>query len=164
MNDLTYREEQWLKKLAQDNKFFDSLLQNYENNYYLTNKQYNWLNRSINELEDNDEDDIIILDKDDFRFLNDHSEDNEEMMEILETYKENGNLDEYEYNRFVHLKIKIIKDNENCSVDIKSISNYINKRDFEHSIIRILCPHCYFRCSSQVKFCAKCGEPLKKTK
>jgi len=163
MNDLTYREEQWLKKLAQDNKFFDSLLQYYENNYYLTNKQYNWLNRSINELEDNDEDDIIILDKDDFRFLNKQAEYNDEFIEILEIYEENGYLNEYEYNQFIHLKYKHNKDNERDSIDLNSTYNISStKRDPEHTIIRILCPHCYYRCSPQVNFCAKCGEPLKK--
>ncbi|MEE9378396.1 MAG: hypothetical protein V3V33_10210 [Candidatus Lokiarchaeia archaeon] len=163
MIDLTYREEQWLKIFAQDNKFFNSVLQYYENNYYLTKKQFNWLIRSINKLEDNDEDNTIILDKDDFIFLNTQAEYNDELMEILEIYEENGYLDDYEYNQFVHLKFKLIKDKGKDSIDIKSTNNIsIKKRDPEHSIIRILCPHCYYRCSPQINFCAKCGEPLKK--
>jgi hypothetical protein len=34
------------------------------------------------------------------------------------------------------------------------------KTHLEHAIVKIPCPHCNFLCSPQIKFCAKCGEPL----
>lgn len=94
MRELKDEEEQWLKVFAQDNEFFRYLLDFYERNGYLTDKQYDCLARDIYKAEEEGD---TILDKDELRFLKKNAENNENLMELLEIYEDNGFFDEYEY-------------------------------------------------------------------
>ncbi|MFX1366941.1 MAG: hypothetical protein ACFFCE_19855 [Promethearchaeota archaeon] len=94
MRELNNEEEQWLKLFAQDNEFFHSLLEFYERNNYLSDKQYSCLARDIYKAQ---EDGDTILDKEELRFLKENADNDEELMELLEIYEDNGFLDEYEY-------------------------------------------------------------------
>ena len=164
MKELTNEEEQWLKAFAKENQFFDSLLEFYERNDYLTDKQYYCLARDINDAEEKGD---KILDKEELRFLEENAENNEELTELLETYEDNGFLDDYEYRQLMHLKYEFTK-KESGAEDFSfqksvepTITKSFDKSDPKKTIIRIPCPHCGSLCPPQVKFCPKCGEPLK---
>lgn len=163
MRELTYEEEQWLKALAKDNEFFSSLLEFYERNDYLRDKQYYYFARDINKAEEEGD---TILDEEELRFLKENSEDNELLLDILEIYEENGFLGEYGYNQLIHIKYEFTKKEKGVKdFDLQiSFEPTITKRfentDPETTIIRIPCPHCNSLCSPQVRFCKKCGEPL----
>ena len=163
MRELKDEEEQWLKVFAQDNDFFHSLLEFYERNNYLTDKQYYCLVRDIDKAEEEGD---TILDKEELRFLKDIAEQNYDLKELLEIYEDNGFLDEYEYRQFINLKNQYTrkeqddKDFKLGEINEPQIIKRVDERDPNKTIIRIPCPHCSSLCSPQVKFCAKCGEPL----
>ncbi len=167
MRELKNEEQQWLKVFAQDNDFFKSLLEFYERNNYLTDKQFDCLARDIYKTEEEGD---TVLDNDDLTFLKENAEDNEDLMELLETYEDNGFLDEYEYNQLIHLKYEFTKKNKgDKDIEVQKrfepkITKRYNKIIPDKIIIRIPCPHCNSLCSPQVKFCKKCGEPLPRFK
>ncbi len=107
MTDLSREEEQWLEVFAKYNPFFDDLLRYFFKNGFLTEKQYEYLEKEIDKAE---EDGNNILDKDDFRFLKEHAEENEDLKEILEIYEEDGFLDDSDFNTFIDIKLELNPD------------------------------------------------------
>jgi len=96
--------------------------------------------------------------------LNKHSEEYDELKELLEYYTDSWYLYDEEYNDFIGLKIKIQKElygsktTETNKIDNLQNSQYIVNE--EDAIIRIPCPHCSFLCLPNVKYCMQCGEPI----
>lgn len=104
MKDLSGEEERWLEVFTRYNPFFEDILKFFSKNNFLTEKQYEQLEEEIVKFE---EDGNYILDKADFRFLKDHSEENEDLREILEIYKEDGFLDDSDFNKFFDIKLDL---------------------------------------------------------
>jgi len=53
MTELTYEEKQWLKVFARDYEFFRSLISYHEDHGFLTDNQYYYLRKQIDDEEDN---------------------------------------------------------------------------------------------------------------
>lgn len=163
MIELEDEEKQWLKIFAKENKFFASLLKYYRRKGYLTEKQFACLIDDINEAE---EDGDTLLTDEELKFLKDNAKNDQQFLEIFEEWEENGYLDGYEYNNFIHLRVKFTKNtqkNQSSTQQKYSVNDktYIShERDRMTKIIRIPCPHCHLLCSPQAEFCANCGEPL----
>ena len=96
MKDLSNREIHWLIIHARDNEFFTSLHDFYKRSGHLTSKQHYYLTQGIEKAENTEE----------VAFLRDNADINQDLKETLEIYEENGYLEEYEYNDFIHLKVK----------------------------------------------------------
>ena len=155
MRELSEEEEQWLEVFAKYNPFFDDLLRFFLKNNFLTEKQYEYLEKEIDRAE---EDGDSILDKADFRFLKEHAEENEDLREILDIYEEDGFLDDSDFNIFIDIKLEL-----NPDFQKREISTIKSKNKSEKYLLDInkkVCPHCSFLCPSQMKVCLKCGEPL----
>jgi len=107
MKDLSEEEEQWLEVFAKYNPFFDDLLQFFFKNAYLSEKQYECLEKEIDRAA---EDGNIILDKADFRFLKENAEENEDLRAILKNYEDDGFLDDFDFNTFINIKLELNPD------------------------------------------------------
>ncbi len=72
------------------------------------------------------------------KFLEENSETNEKLRELLKLYEDKGYLENRFYKEFLDLKTVITgKIEEDKPVE----------RPFKHKIVKILCPHCSFLCS-----------------
>jgi len=76
--------------------------------------------------------------------------------------------DEFFKSLFSHYKLKGFLTNDQyywLNLFIKSsdtIESDTNKSQMNPTLRKIPCPHCSFLCSTQIKYCSKCGEPLPK--
>ena len=120
MVKLTNEEEHWLREFAKESEFFESILTSYEVNLYLTSKQRHRIREEIKK-DENDGD--IILTNEELIFLIefvDIDSDLEELMEIYEIYE---CFSEYEYRKFINLKLKYIEKEK--QIDYKEIKRNI---------------------------------------
>ena len=88
--------------------------------------------------------------------MEEFSENDESLSEILKTYENKGFLDKTNYEAFLEIKLNITGKAER-SEKSKSLESA-----FKHKVVKISCPHCNFLCSPHIQFCKKCGEPLPK--
>lgn len=107
MKELSEEEEQWLEVFAKYNPFFEDLFSFFTKNKFLTEKQYDSLEKELEKVE---EEGKYILDKADFSFLKEHIEDNEDLRKILEIYEEDGFLDDSDFNSFFDIKLELNPD------------------------------------------------------
>ena len=150
MKELNDIETRWLEAFAKKHDFFASFLLHYKLKNFLSNNQYYWLHLYINQAE---EDGDTLLTGEEFKFLEENSEKNEKLRELLKLYEDKGYLENLFYKEFLDLKTEITgKIEEDKPVE----------SPFKHKVVKIPCPHCSFLCSPQVQFCSKCGEPLPK--
>jgi len=157
MKELTEREQQWLNAFAKNHEFFNSFLLVYKLKYNLSNNQYYWLHLYINQAEEEGD---TLLNAEELIFLKENTEKDYNLKEILEIHNKLGYLEKPEYTMFLELKSNLTKQ---IKRDIESsITHKSSKSPTNHKIIKIPCPHCSFLCSTQIDFCAKCGEPLPK--
>ena len=150
MKELNDKEIQWLEAFAKKHDFFGSFLLHYKLKNRLSNNQYYWLHLYINQAE-NDGD--TLLNAEEVKFLEENSEDNEKLRELLKLYEDKGYLDNLFYKELLDLKTEISEEVE----EAKPLES-----PFKHKVVKIPCPHCSFLCSPQIQFCSKCGEPLPK--
>lgn len=128
MVKLTNEEEYWLREFAKENELFESMLTSYEVNRYLSSKQRYRIRKEINK-EENDGD--IILLKEELIFLKEFVDIDSDLEELLEIYEIYGCFSEYEYRKFIKLKLKYIeKEKERESgnqIDYKEIKRNIEQ-------------------------------------
>lgn len=122
---LTNEEEHWLREYAEVNKFFGSILNFYERKGYLNIKQRYHLRKEINK-EENDGD--IILPKEELVFLKEFVDIDSDLEELSEIYEIYGCFSEYEYRKFIKLKLKYI---EKETVTLSHIDYKEIKRNIE---------------------------------
>ena len=150
MKELTETEIQWLEAFAKSHEFFASFLLHYKVKHQLSNNQYYWLHLYINLAEEQGD---TILPADEIKFMEEFSENDKPLSEILKIYEIEGFLDKTNYEAFLEIKLNITGKAEKS----KSLENA-----FKHKVVKIPCPHCNFLCSPHIQFCKKCGEPLPK--
>ena len=150
MKELNDVESRWLEAFAKKHDFFASFMLHYKLKNCLSNNQYYWLNLYINQAE---HDGDAQLNNEEIKFLEENSETNEKLRELLKLFEDKGYLENLFYKEFLDLKTAITgKIEEGKPVE----------RPFKHKVVKIPCPHCSFLCSPQIQFCSKCGEPLPK--
>jgi Leucine-rich repeat (LRR) protein len=150
MKELTDREVQWLEAFAKTHDFFASFLLHYNLKNHLANNQYYWLWLYINQAEENGD---RLLTPEDITFLEENSQNDKNTQELFELFNEKGYLENLKYKEFLELKQKIL--GERVEIIPKN-------SNFTHKVVKVLCPHCNFLCSTQISYCSKCGEPLPK--
>jgi len=153
MKELSDREIQWLEVFAKKHEFFASFLLHYKLKNSLSNSQYYWLHLYINQAEENGD---TLLTAEEVTFLEEKSQNDESLRELMEIYKDKGYLENLKYKKFLSLKTEMMG-------EIGEIGE-AKPRDsiFKHKVVKIPCPHCNFLCSPQISHCSKCGEPLPK--
>lgn len=104
MKELDREELEWLKVIAKYNPFFEDLLQFYSKNNFITEKQYERLEEEILRYE---EDGNHILDIEDYNFLEDHAGESESLRAIFQKYKEDGFLDDSDFNKYFDIKLDL---------------------------------------------------------
>ena len=150
MKELNDVEIRWLEAFAKTHDFFASFLLHYNLKNCLSNNQYYWLHLYINQAEEHGD---ILLNAEDVKFLEEKSDINDKLRELLTSYEDKGYLEKLFYREFLDLKTKITGKIE--------VGEPL-ERPFKHQVVKIPCPHCSFLCSPQIQFCSKCGEPLPK--
>ena len=150
MKELADREIQWLEVFAKNHEFFASFLLHYNLKNHLANNQYYWLRLYINQAEENGD---TLLTAEEITFLEDKSQYNEKLRELLEIFKDKGYLENLKYKEFLSLKTEMT--GETGETKPKDST-------YKHRVVKIPCPHCNFLCSPQILHCSKCGEPLPK--
>jgi len=153
MKELTDTEIQWLEALAKKHEFFASFLLHYKLKQHLSNNQYYWLHLFIDQAEEQGD---TISSTEEIEFMEEFSENDESLSEILKIHEDKGFLDKTNYEAFVEIKLNITGKAKKAEKS-KSLENA-----FKHKVVKIPCPHCNFLCSPQIQFCKKCGEPLPK--
>jgi len=153
MKELTDTEIQWLEVFAKRHEFFASFLLLYKLKQHLSNNQYYWLHLYINQAEEQGD---TILSAEAIKFMEEFSETNELLSDILKIYEDKGFLDKTNYKAFLEIKLNITGKAERAEKS-KSVENA-----FKHKVVKIPCPHCSFLCSPHIQLCKKCGEPLPK--
>jgi len=153
MKELTDKEIQWLEAFAKKHEFFASFLLHYKLKNGLSNNQYYWLHLYINQAEEQGE---TILPAKEIKFMEEFSERDDPLSEILKIYEDKGFLDKSNYEAFLEIKLNITGKAGKAEKS-KSVES-----GFKHKVVKIPCPHCNFLCSPQIQFCKKCGEPLPK--
>ena len=153
MKELTDKEIQWLEAFAKKHEFFASFLLHYKLKQHLSNNQYYWLHLYINQAQEQGD---TILPAEEIKFMEEFSEINEHLSEILKIYEDKGFLDKTNYETFLEIELNITGKAEKVE---KSESL---ESAFKHKVVKIPCPHCNFLCSPHIQFCKKCGEPLPK--
>ena len=153
MKELTDTEIQWLEAFAKKHEFFASFLLHYKLKQHLSNNQYYWLHLYINQAEEQGD---TIFSAEEIKFMEEFSETNEPLSEILKIYEDKGFLDKTNYEAFLGIKLNITGKAERAE-NSKSVESA-----FKHKVVKIPCPHCNFLCSPHIQFCKKCGEPLPK--
>ena len=150
MKELADSEIQWLKAFAKNHEFFASFLLHYKLKNHLANNQYYWLQLYINQAEESGD---TLLSAEEITFLEEKSQNNEKLRELLEFYKDKGYLENLKYKEFSSLKTEMTGE-----------AGEPKPKDsiFKHKVVKIPCPHCNFLCSPQISYCSKCGEPLPK--
>jgi len=151
MKELTDTEIQWLEAFAKKHEFFASFLIHFRLKQALSNNQYYWLHLYINQAEEQGD---TILPAEEIKFMEEFSETNELLSEILKIYEDKGFLDKIYYEAFLEIKLNITGKTEKAEKS-KSVESA-----FKHKVVKIPCPHCSFLCSPHIQFCKKCGEPL----
>ena len=104
---MSAEEVQWLEVFANYNPFFKDLLRYFSKNTFLSEKQYECLEREIERAEDEGNN---ILDEADLKFLKEQAKENDELQEILENYKEDGFIDKFDFNTFIDIKLELNPD------------------------------------------------------
>ena len=150
MKELTDTEIQWLEAFAKTHDFFASFLLHYKLKNCLSNNQYYWLHLYINQAEENGD---TLLNAEEIKFLEENSENDEKLRELLKIFEEKGYLENLFYKEFLDLKTAITGKIE----EEKPVESPL-----KHKVVKLPCPHCSFLCSPQIQFCSKCGEPLPK--
>ncbi len=150
MKELVDREIQWLQAFAKKHEFFASFLLHYNLKGYLSNNQYYWLNLFLNQAEDQGD---TILSATEIEFLEEFSKGSEKIGVFLGIYEDNRYLEDGKYKEFLSLKAEMMGNLK----EVKAPESI-----FKHKVVKIPCPHCSFLCSTHIKFCSKCGEPLPK--
>jgi len=150
MKELTDTEIQWLEAFAKKHEFFASFLLHYKLKHRLSNNQYYWLHLYINQAEEHGD---TLLTTEEITFLEEKSQNNENLRELLEIYKDTGYLENLKYQELSSLKTKIMGE----TGEVRQKAN-----TFKHKVVKIPCPHCNFLYSPQISHCSKCGEPLPK--
>ena len=150
MRELRHKEIQWLEAFVKSHEFSVSFLLHYKLKKYLSNNQYYWLRLYINLAEENGD---ILLAAEEITFLEEKSQNNENLRELMEFYKDKGYLENLKYKEFLNLRNKMIG-------EIGEAKPKVGK--YQHKVVKIPCPHCNFLCSPQISHCSKCGEPLPK--
>ncbi len=150
MKELVDREIQWLQAFAKKHEFFASFLLHYNLKGCSSNNQYYWLNLFLNQAEDQGD---SILSATEIEFLEEFSKGSEKLGVLLGIYEDNGYLEHGKYKEFLSLKAEM----RGNLKEIKAPESI-----FKHKVVKIPCPHCSFLCSTHIKFCSKCGEPLPK--
>lgn len=163
MIELTPEEERWLVIFAKDNPFFNSLLEFYEKNDYLTEDQYECLENDIEEMEAEGKQ---LLSKTDVKFLKAYAQVNEILRQIFDSYNERGYLDAIDIDTIIDLKSEMSLDyDDGISSFLKMKADKMNNESKRvkpnYELIRKICPHCSARCLPKQKYCGKCGEPLR---
>jgi len=100
MKELTDTEIQWLEAFAKKHEFFASFLPHYKLKQYLSNNQYYWLHLYINQAEEQGD---TILSAEEIKFMEEFSEKEEALSDILKIYEEKGFLDKFNYEVFLQL-------------------------------------------------------------
>jgi len=131
MTELSVEEEQWLEVFAKYNPFFDDLLRYFSKNGFLTEKQYEYLEKEIDRAE---EDGDNILDKADFRFLKEHAEENEDLRDILKKYEEDGFLDDFDFNTFIDIKLELNPDFKKREISTTKSENELQRKKNKEEI------------------------------
>ncbi len=153
MKELTEKEIQWLEAFAKRHEFFASFLLHYKLKNHLSNNQYYWLRLYINLAEENGD---TLLTAEEVTFLEEKSQNDESLRELMEINKDNGYLENLKYKKSLSLKTEMMGDIGEIGEAKPIDSNYKSK------VVKIPCPHCYFLYSPQISHCSKCGEPLPK--
>lgn len=124
MVKLTNEEEHWLREFAKENELFESILTSYEIKQDLSSKQRYRIRKEINK-EENDGD--AILAKEELIFLKEFAGIDRDLEELLEIYEIYECFAEYEYRKFIKLKLKYLeKEIENEKhIDYKEIKRNI---------------------------------------
>ncbi|TFG11392.1 MAG: hypothetical protein EU531_11605 [Promethearchaeota archaeon] len=84
-------------------------------------------------------------------WLENRAKEDEFFSSLLAHYKLKAFLTPQQY---YWLNLFIVHSDFNASEEIRF--------DVTSTIVKVPCPHCNFLCSPQIKYCAKCGEPLPK--
>jgi len=150
MKELTERGIQWLEAFAKNHEFFASFLLHYKLKHRLSNNQYYWLRLHINQAEEHGD---PLLTTEEITFLEEKSQKDENLRELMEIYSTKGYLDNLKYKEFLSLKAEIMGETEEIKPKVNT---------FKHKGVKIPCPHCNFLYSPQISHCSKCGEPLPK--
>lgn len=173
MKELTPKEVQWLRIFAENNEFFLLLLEYYQVNDNLTDKQYFKLKIKISDAEDKGK---TFLTSEEFKELEKLAIIYDHMSEILEKYNQKGFLNGSEYDLlrgyieeedFVD-KIKLEQIKELTSINDSKINLFeeddFNWSDDEKGDIEptsSYCPKCDAYNVPEAEFCHKCGKSLK---
>ena len=158
--DLTFEEEQWLEVFSKDNPFFRSLNYFYGDYGYLTENQYYYFEKEIDKTECNGD---KVLSKKETRIFRELAEGEAEVRKLLKHYTVDGYFNESNYEHFIQLINKCLPENEKIEIFRHQDAEKLKKLlPHEQKVVRIPCSHCSFLCSSQLRFCKKCGEPLPK--
>jgi len=150
MKELTDIETRWLEAFAKSHDFFASFLLHYKLKDCLSNNQYYWLHLYINQAEENGD---RLLNAEEIKFLEENSENDEKLLELLKIFEEKGYLESLLYKKFLDLKTAIMGKGE----EDKPVESPL-----KYKVVKVPCPHCSFLCSPHIQFCSKCGEPLPK--
>ncbi len=153
MRELNHIEIQWLEAFAKKHEFFASFLLHCKLKNHLSNNQYYWLRLYINLAEENGD---TPLTAEEVTFLEEKSQIDEMRVELTETYKDKGYLENLKYKELLSLKTEMMG-------EIGEIGEVKPKdSNFKHKVVKIPCPQCNFLCSPQISHCSKCGELLPK--
>lgn len=104
MKELIEKEIQWLNASVKNPEFFAFFLLHYKLKNYLSNNQYYWLRLYINQAEEYGD---TLLTTEEITFLEEKSQDNENLRELLEIYKDTGYLENLKYQELSSLKTEI---------------------------------------------------------
>ena len=107
MKELTEKEIQWLEAFAKRHEFFASFLLHYKLKNHLSNNQYYWLRLYINLAEENGD---TLLTAEEVTFLEEKSQNDESLRELMEINKDNGYLENLKYKKSLSLKTEMMGD------------------------------------------------------
>ncbi len=105
MRELNHKEIQWLEAFTKKHEFFASFLLHYKLSNHLSNNQYYWLRLFINQAEENDD---TLLTAEEVIFLEEKSQNDESLRELIEIYKDKGYLENLKYKKFLSLKTEMM--------------------------------------------------------